>query len=105
MTDEVRKLNRNIEQFTSIGGNTGLDLSVTTLRNLKNIISGNGGLEKLDPHYCGYRTFQEVLNIDVHLAHNLEMHFNYSQDKKLEDVEDITSEIIVEIKKHFYINE
>jgi hypothetical protein len=50
LTQEIKKLNNNIESLKTIAGNSGLDLSVTTLRNLKNIISCDGNLEKIDPN-------------------------------------------------------
>jgi hypothetical protein len=55
---------------------------------------------------CSYKVFQEVLNIDEDLAYNLEIYFRYYQEnRKLEDVEDITPEIINEIKKHFNVDQ
>jgi hypothetical protein len=106
LTDEVKKLNGNFEKIMSIGGNTGLDLSVTTLKNLKNMISGDGKLEKINPSCCSYKVFKEVLNIDYDLAFELEMFFRrFGENRKLEDVKGITPEIINKIKDNFEINE
>ncbi len=73
---------------------------------MKNIISCDGNLEKIDPNNCSYKVFQEVLNIDEDLAYNLEIYFRYYQEnRKLEDVAEITPEIINEIKKHFNVDQ
>lgn len=103
LTNEIKKLNSNMEKFTILGGNTGLDLSVTTLRNLKSIVSGDGKFEKIDPNYCNAGVFKEVLDIDWDLAIDLEAYFrhSYQEGNVLEDQENISSEIIEKIKKYF----
>ncbi len=106
LTTEIKNLNRSIESLLTIAGSSGLDLSITTLRNIKNIISGDGNLEKVDPNSKDSRLFQEVLNIDENLAYKLEMYFSYySEAQKLEEIENITPEIIEELRKHFRIDE
>jgi len=106
LTDEIKKLNRSIEPLVTIAGDSGLDLSITTLRNLRNIHLGDGNLEKINPNYCNYKLFQEVLNIDDELAYNLELYFmHFRESKRLEDVEGITPEIIDEVKKCFKVEE
>ncbi len=106
LTEEIKKLNSNVEKLTPIAGSSGLDLSISTLRNVKNIICGDGSLEKINPSYCSYKVFQEVLDIDEDLAHSLDIHFrHYNEGQKLESIKNITPEIIVDIKKHFKVDE
>lgn len=102
LTEEVKKLNNNLENFKTIAGTTGLDLSITTLRNLKHFISGNN-FEKLNPENCNYQLFMELLNVDVEIAHSMETLFRYSDenDKKLEEIENITPEIVNNFKEYF----
>lgn len=106
---EIKTLNRSIDEFKTIAGSTGLDLSLTTLKNLKNIYLGNGDLEKIDPDNCDYHVFKEVLGIDYQLAHDLDIYFSYtrhtSPEKKLEDVKGITPEIIEKLKEYFIIED
>ncbi len=106
LSEEISKLNSKIEPLQSIAGSSGLDLSITTLRNLRNIISGDGNLEKINTTYCSSILFQEVLNIDEDLADDLEIHFGgYNRGQSLEEVKNITPEIIAEIKKYFIVDE
>lgn len=106
LTDEVKRLNSNLENFRTIAGKTGLDLSITTLRNLKHFVSGED-FEKLNPEFCDYRVFMELLNIDFEMAHNMEHLFRYSGEtgKKLEEIKNITPDIISNFKKYFLYDE
>ena len=63
LTDQISQLNKKVETLERIVGASGLELSVTTLRNLKHIISGDDNFEKIDPINCSYGIFQEVLDI------------------------------------------
>ena len=51
LTSELKKLNDHIAQISSIAAPTGLDISISTLRNLKHIISGKDSFVKIDPMY------------------------------------------------------
>ena len=105
LTNEVKKLNGGIEAIKSISEATGLNLSVTTLRNLRNVISGNEELEKIDPEYKGYKVFKEVLNIDKGLALKLQEHFRNKPEKNLEDIEGMNTQILRKMRKHFIISD
>jgi hypothetical protein len=81
---------------------TGLDISISTLRNLKHIISGKDSFVKIDPMYCDYQVFKEVLQIDIQLAFLLETHF--LEKKLVEDLSHLngmTEEILNRFKQHF----
>jgi hypothetical protein len=56
-----------MDQLSSISGATGLSLSTSTLRNLRRLLLNEDQFEKLDPSYCNYKVFQEVLAVDSDL--------------------------------------
>jgi hypothetical protein len=106
LTDAVNNLNKNISLMTSIAGATGLDLSITTLRNLRHFISGQAQVEKMHASECGYRVFMEVLDVDYKMAHQLRIFFNTRhQTKKLSDLDGMTEALIEKVKEYFFITE
>lgn len=102
LTSELQKLNKHIEQISNIAAPTGLDISISTLRNLKHIISGKDSFTKIDPLCADYQVFKEVLEIDIKLAFLLETHF--LEKKSVEDLPHLngmTEEILNRFKQHF----
>jgi hypothetical protein len=106
LTNEVKELNRHVKEISYITSQTGLDLSITTIRNLKHLISGEEQLEKISPIGSDYRTFVEVLRVDRQMASRLQSFFwRRSESTKLSEVEGMTDELLEEIKKHFILKD
>ena len=106
LTDEVSKLSAHISRLTPLAGATGLDLSVSTLRNLRHIAAGNEPLEKLNPNNLSHVAFMEVLGVDFETAYRLSDFFYHGNENNgLEEIEGLTAEIIERIKKHFIVLE
>jgi Putative DNA-binding domain len=104
LTDEIAKLNGHISKLSSIAGATGVDLSISTLRNLRHIATGDEALEKLNPTGLSHVVFMEVLGIDWDTAYALSDFFYQGNEiGGLDKVEGMTSEIIEETKKHFIL--
>lgn len=105
LTEEVKKLNRSLETIAHIAGGTGLDLSVTTFRNLQHIVSGDAQMEKIDPHGCSHKVFKEVLGVDHTMALKLRSFFRWNEEgKKLAEVEGMTDDLVEKIKLHFSVD-
>lgn len=75
LTSKVKRLNTQLEKISNISSSTGLDLSRSTLRALKHIVTGDGSFDKIDLQYCHEDVFMEVLQINRELASKLEWHF------------------------------
>lgn len=104
LSKKIEKLGKYTEELSNIAGPTGLSLSTTTLRNIKRLKEGEELFEKIDPMYCGYRVFKEVLGVDDDMAFRLDHYFGYEwKDSKLSDIEGLTNEQIKDIKKYFDI--
>lgn len=104
LTKQVEKLNGSLEQLAPLGDATGLSLSIPTLNNLRRLLKGEQDLEKINPAGCDYPVFREVLGVDTRMALRLRNFFcDPNPDKKFEDVEGVTSELIERIKRHFII--
>jgi hypothetical protein len=105
LTAELTKLNRYIESISTISGGTGLNLSIPTMRNLKRIISHDEQFEKINPKYRDYRVFQDILNVDVEMAVNLEDFFKHRErGQRLADIHRMTPELAYRIHQHFIID-
>jgi hypothetical protein len=101
---EVHKLNENMGGFPALTDATGLSLSVPTLRNLKRLMEGSEQFEKIDPAYCSHKVFMEVLGVEMNMAFRLRDLFSgRHQDKKLQDLEGMTEDLLGEIRKHFFV--
>lgn len=106
LTAEVGKLNAHLSRLTPIAGATGLDLSVSSLKNLKHLLAGNEQFEKLNPAYLDYNVFMEVLDIDIQTAYRLSDFFNGGNSSDgLAELEGATQELIEKIKRHFILQE
>jgi hypothetical protein len=106
LTREISRLNESLNTISKIAGPTGLDISVTTARNLSHVLSRDRLLEKIDPLRCDHLMFQEVLNVGDDLAFRLESHIlQGGGGKNLSEIEGMTEEIITKFKDHFLIEE
>lgn len=65
---ELKQLNQTLEKVANIAGPTGIDLSVTALRNLAAIRGVTPNLERLSTERISTAALQEVLGIDRELA-------------------------------------
>jgi len=89
----------------AIAGATGLDLSVTALKNLSNIAQKNERIEKIDPYGKSLRVFKEVLGVNHRMASRLRTFFRRAaEDHKLDDIEEMTPQLLEGIKLHFLID-
>ena len=105
LTKEIKKINGNLSKISQISDSTGLDLSIITLRNLKNLLN-NQPFQKIDPTRIGYSTIKEILQIESELAMNLDNYFWQRNDLLgLKDVEGITEEVIEKIEQHFILDD
>jgi hypothetical protein len=73
LTRAVEKISDQMESLGTLGGGTGLHLSVTTLRNLRHLLTGN--FEKIPARFCRRDVFEEVLGVDVNISSRLENFF------------------------------
>ena len=92
--------------FSSIAGATGLDLSISSLRNLKHVVAGNEQLERLNPTGLDENVFMEVLGVDFETANRLRGFFYQRNEVNgLDEVEGITKDMIAKVKEHFIVQE
>ena len=104
LTAEFQKLNSKIETLQPIAGPTGVNLSVTTLRNLAHLLGRDIKLEKLNPKYCNGKAFEEILGIDNQQALSLSRYFAYGiGNESLEDIVNGDDNLLKKIKEHFQI--
>ncbi|MXX38124.1 MAG: ATP-binding protein [Gemmatimonadetes bacterium] len=104
LTKEVEKEGRSLDRLTSIAGATGLDLSITTLRNLRHVLAGGNEMEKINPRGLDYRVFREVLGIDVQLAARLaDFFWRDDEEADLRQIEGVTDELLEKIRKWFLV--
>ncbi|SRR6266498_3928950 len=104
LVTEVQKLRTGIEALGAIAGATGLDISVTTLKNISHIARGEERLEKINPYGQNFQVFMEVLGVEHAMALRLRTYFRRTEEgKTLEQIDGITPEIIEQINLHFAV--
>jgi len=105
LTSEIKELKKQIEPLKSLVAPTGLNLSYTTLRNLRHLIQGSPHFERIDPKGQDGQVFAEILEIDLFLAWQIAEHF---WDKRtvdgLEGTEGVTAELIGKICENFLVD-
>ena len=101
LKDEMVRINQSLNSLNNITGATGLDLSLTTLKNLRHIFSGNSKFEPIDIKQHDLDVIKEVLEVDTEMATNIYYFFHHNHNSNsIEEVEGITEEIIERIKKN-----
>src|ERR1043165_2310570 len=100
LVHEVSARNKTLGLVANIAGSTGLDLSVTTIRNLKHLLAGEIAVERIPATAVGWQGFMEVLGVNRTMALRLE-HFVHWPDGKLEDIEEMTPELAARARVSF----
>jgi len=102
LSGELKSIDKHLENISNIAGPTGLDFSITALKDIKSILSGESSFVKIDPVLCDHTVFKEVLEIDSKLAFNIEQHFwNNKSFEGIENIEGLSKEILERINKYF----
>ncbi len=100
------RIEKRLEPLSVLTGPTGLDLSVTTIRNLQNVFQGKDLLERIDPVGCDSDVFLEILGVNQSTAHKIQDHFWRSSNiYGLDKTEGVDEVLIEKIKKHFHVVE
>jgi len=102
LTHQVEKLNRTIEQLAPLGDATGLSLSIPTLKNLQRLVRGEQDFERINPASCDMPVFRELLGVNTQMALRFRhFFFDSNPDKKIEEIEGVSDEMIQKAKKYF----
>lgn len=102
LTSNVGRIEEQLSVLKRLTGRTGLDFSVSTLRNIKSLLDSDAELEKIRADDCDYKMFMEVLHIDFQLAHRLEHFFSHAVPNSLDEIAGLTPEIRDSLDKYFY---
>ena len=103
LTGELKSINKHLEAISNIAGPTGLDFSITSLKDIKSILSGESSFVKIDPVSCDHTVFREVLEIDYNLAFKIEQHFwQHKSFEGIENIEGFSQEILDRFWSHFW---
>lgn len=106
LTSEMVKLNSHLNNLSRVSGPTGLDLSISSIRNLRHVIAGESSIVKIDPTGTNYDVFMEVLGVDFHMATRLEHCFwRGSVSGTLMEIEGMTEQLVEKIREHFIVVE
>jgi Putative DNA-binding domain len=104
LTDQVKKINSNFNDLTNIANSSGLNLSFTTLRNIKNILEKNE-IAKINPIGHNYLFFMELLGLHWRIAHELEDFFRQNNKSDgLNEIKGIDDETVKKIKNLFILD-
>lgn len=97
--DDIRKLNENVHQLTSIASPTGLNLSFTALRNLAQLRKPEPDFVVDSNRYITIGALRELLEIDWNLAYRIHL-VVVGQDKTpIDAIEGVTIELIQKLRK------
>jgi hypothetical protein len=104
LTTKLDSANETLRAIASIAGATGLDLSVTTVKNLRHLLAGDNQIERIPASAVPWQAFAEVLDIDPQLAQRIEWSIRWSQGC-LDDLEGMTPEIARRARAAFIFEE
>lgn len=100
----IEEHNKHMKALECIASPTGVDLSVTSLKNLRHLLAKDEHLEFIDIKECDYDVIKEVLGVDIETAFRIYYYFHDDRENKdLKDIEGINNEIIEKINRYFKI--
>jgi hypothetical protein len=106
LTEQTRKLQTTLEAFKPIIGATGLDLSISALRNLGRVLRDGTAPERLHPRGASLSTFREVLGVDVEMAHAIHSCIGHDcNPDRLTHIAGMTEELMKRIRTAFIIDD
>ncbi|MGN6186573.1 MAG: AlbA family DNA-binding domain-containing protein, partial [Thermoanaerobaculia bacterium] len=94
VTSELERIHDVLRSISSVAGPTGLDLSVTSIRNLQHLRAGEERIERIPATGCDWTVFAEVLEIDRHLALKLSNFAKWGETRKLEDIQGLPRDVV-----------
>ena len=114
MEDEIKGIRESLDKLTSelstkmaslsslenISGPTGLDISVSSLRNIKHLLNKEP-FERIDAQYVSHRVFMEVLGLDIETAYKIERWIRVGMESDPNQKYSLSPELISELKKYF----
>jgi hypothetical protein len=102
----VQELDRTLQDFKTIRGATGLDLSLGTIIGLRRAIHDRDP-ERIDPRWQRWDTFREVLNVNVEVASKLESACRTDRltVAGIAEVPGVTPELLVKFRSLFHLPE
>lgn len=104
LSKKTDDLGKYVKELTRITDPSGLSLSVTTLKNLDSLNNGDRKLEKLDPKYCDFGVFKEVLGVSDEVARSLGHFFRRNwEGKTLEEIDGVDDTLVEMIKDRFIV--
>jgi hypothetical protein len=99
--DDLSKLDGHLASLNKIAGATGLDLSVTTVRNLAGHFAGGPTPPKMNPAFQKAAVFVEILGVDWRTASHLEDYFRRRKNDNLEPPLSIPKEVFDRLPEFF----
>lgn len=99
--DDLSKVADHLKSLNSIAGATGLDLSVTAIRNLAGNLAGGPTPPKMNPSFRGAAVFMEVLGVDWRIGSHLEDYFRHRKGDNLEPPLSIPKEVFDRLPEFF----
>jgi hypothetical protein len=105
LATEVMKVGEKLERLKPLAGPSGLALSYTTLRAVAKLVGVDFALNQLDPKLYSWEGIQEILGVEDQVAISLHRLFaGYLPDKKLDDIDGMTPELLELIKARFRVD-
>jgi hypothetical protein len=99
--DDLSKVADHLKSLNSIAGATGLDLSVTAIRNLAGNLAGGPTPPKMNPSFQEAAVFMEVLGVDWRTAAHLEDYFRLRKGDNLERPFSIPKDVFDRLPESF----
>jgi Putative DNA-binding domain len=101
LTKEVAKIDSKLETISTIAGATGLDLSVSTLRNLNHLKDAEPKIERIPASGLGWPAFAEVLGVDRQTALRFYTLANWTHGQSIDELEGVDPDVIKRAKAAF----
>jgi hypothetical protein len=102
LTGEVKKLDGRLEKIAQIASATGLNLSMSTIENLRHIVERTGEVEKIYPLHCTPQVFMDVLKVPFEMGLRFAAYFRGSgKAESISQIEGATQEILERFNHYF----
>lgn len=102
LVSAIEGLSKHVERLGSLVNPTGLNISVTSLRQIQKVLSDGDMCEDIDPAKCSGQEFMEILHILPKEAFALEYYFDQKFSGDIpESIEGVSKETFDKLKQVF----
>ncbi|MGR0481882.1 MAG: helix-hairpin-helix domain-containing protein [Candidatus Electronema sp. V4] len=100
IVSKIDELCKKMPKIDSIAASTGINLSVSTLRNLHLLLHNDTEFKYKNINECTTGELREIFGIDGQLAANIRHHYTFNNVSEIKNISGMTDELLEKINNY-----